>query len=130
MNALLTNANPAALEPDDLYNMFEPSFSDEGSNARVEEEAAMFTWMMFLQDCGSNIGKCKLEDVLAFVTGARHRPPCGYGVQPQITFCGASPLPSASTCAVQLVLPTGLGEEEFHDKMTEGILGALGFGSA
>ena len=71
---------------------------------------------------------CTLADVLIFWTGASSPPPLGFEVpsidddrQPPgrplvVTFYNESGrLPYASTCGLQLWLPTGLKPDEFRD---------------
>ena len=44
--------------------------------------------------------------VLSFFSGADDIPPLGYPTEPQLNFNPMSRYPTASTCALQLTLPT------------------------
>ena len=71
-----------------------------------------------------------LEDVLTFVTGASCIPPMGFDTPPQITFChDNSHYPTASTCVPSIKIPCSLRDVSlFSTRMTEAIVGAVGFG--
>lgn len=47
-----------------------------------------------------------LKKVVNFFSGADEPPPGGFPFQPEINFNDSNPYPTASTCAVQLTLPT------------------------
>ena len=71
----------------------------------------------------------KLEDILAFVTGAPSEPPMGFHPQPAINFQRTSPYPRASTCSNVLFLPLReMDYNEFTYRMCFGILSSAGFG--
>ena len=53
----------------------------------------------------SHEGKVSLKMILAFFTGADSVPPTGYG-KVVLNFSSTSPYPLASTCALELTLPT------------------------
>lgn len=71
--------------------------------------------------------ECKLADILVFFTGADAIPPLGFDETPELVFLDDphSVLPTASTCDLQLRIPTAHGDnyEEFKQWMTIGILG-------
>ena len=64
-----------------------------------------------------------LHNVLSFFTGAEIIPPLGFEITPSLRFSD-SMLPTASTCALQLVLPTSYynNEELFKEKMIYAML--------
>ena len=49
--ALFVEQEPKKLTAIQLYNMFSPCYSLEGSNAREKEVETMFYWMNFLEEC-------------------------------------------------------------------------------
>ena len=53
----------------------------------------------------------KLTDVLTFFTGADEIPAGGFPREPTLVFTSEGVLPTASTCAQQLVLPTLFHED-------------------
>ena len=69
-----------------------------------------------------------LEDILQFVTGTTRVPPLGFDKKPEIEFSN-DPLPSASTCLLQLHLPLSQSSMEFEKKCTFSIFNAIGFGN-
>ena len=71
-----------------------------------------------------------LDDVLTFVTGASCIPPMGFDTPPQIMFChDNSHYPTASTCVPSMKIPCSLRDVSlFSTRMTEAIVGAVGFG--
>ena len=70
-----------------------------------------------------------LHNVLSFFTGAEIIPPLGFEITPSLRFSD-SMLPTASTCALQLILPTSYynNEELFKEKMIYAMLNHDGFG--
>lgn len=70
-----------------------------------------------------------LHNVLSFFTGAEIIPPLGFEITPSLRFSD-SMLPTASTCALQLVLPTSYynNEELLKEKMIYAMLNHGGFG--
>ena len=50
-------------------------------------------------------GRVTIPLILAFFTGAEQIPPLGFPYDPVLTFAD-NPYPTASTCAIQLTLPT------------------------
>ena len=53
----------------------------------------------------------RLEEVLSFFTGAERIPPGGFDPKPAVTFNCDNMYATASTCAMELCLPT-----RYHDK--------------
>ncbi|XP_028409260.1 uncharacterized protein LOC114531853 [Dendronephthya gigantea] len=105
----------ATLSRRKLIHILSPSFSEEGSNARSDENVAYQCFLKYLQAAASGTrGSITLEHILQFVTGADMEPPLGFGLSPTITFPPAddpSPwsfVPSANTCTNTLHLPRGV----------------------
>ena len=75
---------------------------------------------------------CTLEDVLTFFTGADSIPVLGFELTPKLSFLEISPqwlLPTASTCSLELRLPTYHSDySSFKDYMLMGLKGCDGFG--
>ena len=67
--------------------------------------------------------------MLQFFSGAISIPPTGFDVTPTITFDEATMYPMASTCAIQLILPTRhKSYKVFEEYLQYGILNNGGFG--
>ncbi len=71
--------------------------------------------------------------VLSFFTGAEQVPPLSYGLytSPTLRFNHSQPLPTASTCATELILPTVYFDKPFSafkDAMDTALLCHGGFG--
>lgn len=75
---------------------------------------------------------CTLQDVLVFFTGASAIPPLGFQNTAKLLFLEGptQKLPTASTCELQLWIPTAHGDNftAFKEWMELGILGNCGFG--
>ena len=71
-----------------------------------------------------------MKTVLAFFTGAEDIPPLGFETTPGLRFCNSIVFPTASTCALELTLPTKYhdNEEVFREKIIYGMLNHGGFG--
>ena len=70
-----------------------------------------------------------LKCILQFFTGAETLPPMGFSYDPELNFNGTNMYPTASTCAVQLTLPTRYSTyENFKASLTTGFLCHGGFG--
>ena len=93
-------------------------------------------WISFLNDAedgklfegADTSNTVTLEDILAFVTGARHVPPMGFAVRPSIEFREGQ-LPRASTCGNVLELPLTDSYDDFKASMCFAIKNTVGFGS-
>ena len=70
---------------------------------------------------------CSLTDLLVFVSGADHVPPLGFEKSPNVV-CRC--LPTASTCDIQLRLPTihGSNYQRFKEMMVMALKSHDGFG--
>ena len=53
-----------------------------------------------------SIGEVSLELILSFATGVTSIPPMGFSKEPSINFSEYDVYPTASTCILQLTLPT------------------------
>ena len=71
-----------------------------------------------------------LGDVLSFYTGADMIPLLGFPISCTLSFNKDNVMPVASTCALELTLPTKYHNDfkQFKEKMLEGILWHGGFG--
>ena len=75
---------------------------------------------------------CTLEDILVFFTGTSSVPPLGFDRRPSIVFLHdpTAILPTASTCALQLRLPTCFKEyTSFREHMELALKSNDGFGA-
>ena len=74
---------------------------------------------------------CSIEDVLVFFSGTDRVPPLNFEKQPTITLHNAyAKFATASTCDLQLRLPTGYGEDydAFKSAMVMALKDNDGFG--
>ena len=76
---------------------------------------------------------CTLEEILVFFTGADKIPPLGFEKLPRLLFLEGCPekiLPTASTCAIELRIPTYHSDfDSFKSFMILGIQNHDGFGT-
>ena len=77
--------------------------------------------------------KVTLETVLSFFTGGEEIPPGGYGamLHPFLNFNNEQPYPTASTCSINLTLPTkyaSMSYPAFKSAMDTAMLCHGGFG--
>jgi hypothetical protein len=98
-----------------------------GTNEREKEETVYLLFVDLLHECeGDNyynmpcliyIDICmsyldneeiliSLEDILSFFTGSDRQPPCGFPYPAELYFNHDGVLPTSSTCALTLTLPT------------------------
>ena len=61
----------------------------------------------------------KLHEVLNFFTGSDYPPPLGFNIDPILRFSNTNELPTASTCALEITLPTKFykSPDDFHEKI-------------
>ena len=73
---------------------------------------------------------CDVTDVLKFCAGTDKIPSCGFDdVYPTLSFDCSAALPTASTCEVELCLPSKYSNyERFKEAMLLAIKGHNGFG--
>lgn len=66
--------------------------------------------------------------ILSFFTGCKEVPPLGLPHPAKLNFNSITPFPTASTCAIELTLPTKYNtEEEFESSMNTAFLQHGGF---
>ena len=71
----------------------------------------------------------KLQDILAFVTGAIHPPPIGFQKPPTIKFHNEGPFPrAANTLFYQLYTSPIPDSDSYMYQLAFGILNTAGFG--
>ncbi len=109
---LLHPSNVSLLSRRKLLHLLTPKFSEDGSNARSDENITYQSFVRYAQAAASGMrGSTTLNHILQFVTGADDEPPLGFGLSPSIVFTEVdnySPwsfIPSANTCANTLYLP-------------------------
>ena len=71
-----------------------------------------------------------LEQILNFFTGANYPPPLGFDQPAALWFSPLAEFPCASTCALELTLPTKYHDspDMFKEKMIYALLNHGGFG--
>lgn len=127
------------LTPDDIRELLaDIKFSEKGSSARQKEEATYIYFIDYLEECerateGQETvceGIVDLPCILNFFSGANEVPPQGFPFTPRITFNSDNIYPTASTCAVELTLPTKyhLDYQCFKNALDYGFLNHGGFG--
>jgi hypothetical protein len=102
-------------------------YAIKGHNQRGVQEQAFVYFCDFMDECEAKQIDCKLKDILIFSSGAETVPPIGFAHTPKITFIN-SHLPTASTCDVELRLPTTHTQyKDFREYMILGIKSSVGF---
>ena len=78
----------------------------------------------------AEVQQVTLGQVLSFFTGAERPPPMGFDEEAGIWFSPTATFPTASTCALELTLPTKYHDnaDMFHEKMLYGLQNHGGFG--
>lgn len=76
------------------------------------------------------VSDLSLGQVLNFFTGTEYPPPLGFDCPVSVHFHATSDFPMASTCALQLTLPTKYYADvrTFNEKMVYGFANHGGFG--
>lgn len=142
--SLFVHDSACKLTAEQMIMLFHPQLSTTGSSRRVIEDDLIQNWNEFLQDVSHGIIKSpvcsvegddrevilSLEDILTFVTGASRVPPMGFDNPPQIIFSHEDAhYPTTSTCVPSITIPQSMREMSvFVSRMTEAIVGAIGFG--
>ena len=87
------------------------------------------TVLLFTADCTAP-HLLSLENVLNFFTGSEVVPPQGFDPKPTLMFNSEIMFPTASTCALELCLPTRYYNDytAFSEKLTLGFTSHGGFG--
>ena len=95
-----------------LINFLKPSFSEEGSNMRLYENAAYRAFANYIRDVASGRRSgIALGNILQFCAATDEEPPLGFAIHPSIQFVKASSpskwefIPSANTCSKAMTLP-------------------------
>ena len=155
---LFLATKPKKMTAVQIHDLFRPSYSSEGSNAREKELEVAYYWMNFLEECEGKYGSAcysctatkklnnalqnvfflffkgglltvTLEDVMVFATGCNEIPLLGFERQPRLQFGRNDMLPTAATCGPLLSLPLKVcSYEEFSKNMTFAITCSFGFG--
>ena len=109
---LFTPSPASAISRRKLLLLLQASVSEDGSNARKDENAAYQMFTKYCQEAGSGRrGNVSLGHILQFVTGADEEPPVGFQIQPSIVFVPANDgllwsfVLTANTCTHTLNLP-------------------------
>ena len=72
-----------------------------------------------------------LSTILSFVTGAEDIPPLGFPHDATLGFSESNPYPTASTCSIQLMLPSKYATyEDFRKYLLYAMVNHSGFGLA
>ena len=89
----------------------------------------MFSQCVFQNCTDAEHPEVTLEYILSFITGAEYPPPLGFDESPGIRF-STSEFPLASTCALELILPTKYYDkpELFKERMVCGLQNHGDFG--
>ena len=134
----------ATLTADLLDDIFDPSFSPEGSNKRVKEERIVFNFNQMLEnvekgkvveELGETELSISLSHILMFATGAAEIPAIGLIPRPSIRFnhnTSEERKLSVSTCANILTLPVSermASLESFQEEFMFCMLNSPGFGN-
>lgn len=73
------------------------------------------------------LGPVTLAMIMSFFTGSDHIPPLGLP-DGTLSFNPENAYPTASTCAIELTLPTKLSREDFRKNLTTAFTMHGGFG--
>ncbi|KAI9520680.1 hypothetical protein NQZ68_015600 [Dissostichus eleginoides] len=128
----------SALTAEIMEDLFTIHLSAQGSNKRRAEEMVVPYWRDYLIDVEDQEGPSKLEQILAFATGATVIPPIGFQPTPSIDFLheeeygdsAVSNLPLANTCINCLKLPLHSSYSVFKAKLDFAFANTHGFGRA
>ena len=123
-----------------MKRMLVVACSEPGSRKRALEEQAYIFFATSIEECESKCGiilynkvcmyqltgdgcGCSLEDVLIFFSGADRVPPLGFPQSPSLSFLDVGAIfPTASTCSLQLRLPTQYTDyNEFINALKEAL---------
>ena len=103
-----------------------------GQNAQDEEDVEKCIHRSIMSDCPYTsflyAALCRHSDAPRLFTGADTIPPLGFPHPPTLYFSPENPYPTASTCAIQLTLPTKHESyDSFKKAMSYGLLNHGGF---
>ncbi|KAL5491583.1 hypothetical protein EMCRGX_G016897 [Ephydatia muelleri] len=120
------------IDADILRSILRVDFSENSASKRTTEYSAYCNFNIFIEECNDETADgCTLGDLLSFFTGSSTIPPQGFNKQCTITFNhGSDRLPTASTCSLEIRLPTCHGEDygSFKDAMVLALKCHDGFG--
>ena len=105
---------------------------DDDDDKREAQESAYCMFLDLLYDCEAGDEKeVTLEEILFFFSGAHIIPPNGFETAPSISFNGTAVFPMASTCSLQLTLPTQYKNDPsaFRSRVIYGIKNHGGYGT-
>ncbi|KAM7012595.1 G2/M phase-specific E3 ubiquitin-protein ligase-like [Tautogolabrus adspersus] len=111
---VMTGAQQHPLTLEEFKQLFTVCYSPPDSPLRAAEEAAAAHWETALALISDGQADFSLEELLCFITGADHRPPLGFPELISLRFytqegsMSGVHLLNASTCALDLLLPTGV----------------------
>ncbi|KAL5509181.1 hypothetical protein EMCRGX_G004499 [Ephydatia muelleri] len=115
-----------------LRSILRVDFSEISASKHTTEYSAYCNFNIFIEECNDETADgCTLGDLLSFFTGSSTIPPQGFNIQCTITFNhGSDCLPTASTCSLEIRLPTCHGEDygSFKDAMILALNCHDGFG--
>ncbi|KAL5475336.1 hypothetical protein EMCRGX_G025133 [Ephydatia muelleri] len=115
-----------------LRSILRVDFSENSASKHTTEYSAYCNFNIFIEECNDETADgCTLGDLLSFFTGSSTIPPQGFNKQCTITFNhGSDRLPTASTCSLEIRLPTCHGEDygSFKDAMVLALKCHDGFG--
>ncbi|XP_031334066.1 G2/M phase-specific E3 ubiquitin-protein ligase-like [Photinus pyralis] len=115
----------------DLNSLFNITYSEINSSARLLENKSISFWRDFLLDCEDSETEVSLEDIMILATGIDRLPPLGFDVKPTITFQRDVRYPTANTCGLELRLPLGYTTyNEFKSDVAFGIANCKDFAFA
>ena len=69
-----------------LEELFDITYSEEGSNNKNGETETIYAWQLYLQDINDKEVSITYGDLLVFITGADNIPPLGFANKPCIEF--------------------------------------------
>ncbi|XP_053409191.1 G2/M phase-specific E3 ubiquitin-protein ligase-like isoform X2 [Mercenaria mercenaria] len=119
---------PKEISGEDMLRLFKFNYSEPGSNNRALEDLTVFGWESFLQSIEDGDSEVTFSEILVFVTGSDHIPPCGFSKLIDVDFYTIEGrLPSTSTCALQLWLPRVTDPGMITTTMVRVLTGYYGF---
>ncbi|XP_060890958.1 G2/M phase-specific E3 ubiquitin-protein ligase-like [Labrus mixtus] len=131
---VMTGAHQHPLTLEEFKQLFTVCYSPPDSPLRAAEEAAAAHWETALALISDRQADFSLEELLFFITGAEHQPPLGspklisLRFYPEEGSMSGVHRPHTSTCALELLLPTGVaGAADVLLLLGRAMLKALGF---
>lgn len=110
---LFTSAGEKPLTTEILLALFATKcFSDRNTSEYKKEESMYMMFRDMIDDFEANPSTVILQEVLSFFTGSIRIPIGGFDCDAILCFSPQAYYPSASTCALQLTLPTQFYNDE------------------